>query len=197
MCGIFGFIGNTLPPKKEALEEVARRAAERGPDGFGIAHKSGDNVAVQYGDGCLIDSLDALCSTMDAKAILGHCRLPTQGGRQAKHPFPCGDGWLVHNGNVYDSKRYKHETKTTCDTEIVACEVAAKGEVLGDKLWSIAKEMHGEVPFVVAFLSSSRFAVARQEHPLFVKSTEEGFYFSSKSFPGSTMLMKSFFARLE
>jgi hypothetical protein len=21
-------------------------------------------------------------------------------------PFPCGDGWLVHNGNVYDSKKY-------------------------------------------------------------------------------------------
>lgn len=196
MCGIFGFIGNKQPTGQD-LRLVASRAAERGPDGFGVAFKESGSVEVFYGDGSLLDSMGLLDVTLGSKAILGHCRLPTQGGRAAKHPFKCGDGWLVHNGNVYNPERYGHSFASKCDTEVVAAEVAKRGDVKGETLWNTAAEMHGQVPFVVAYLSFQRFAAARQGHPLFFKSTEEGFYFSSRSFDGATMLTKSFFCALE
>jgi predicted glutamine amidotransferase len=126
MCGIFGFIGNKTPAKK-TLQLVAARAAERGPDGFGLAFKSCQRVEVTYGDGSLLDSMNTLDIGLESKAILGHCRLPTQGGRNARHPFKCGDGWLVHNGNVYSPEKYGHLITSGCDTEAVAAEIAQKG----------------------------------------------------------------------
>lgn len=196
MCGIFGFVGNDLP-EPERLRLVAARAAERGPDGFGFAFKKNNDINLVYGEGSLLDAINALDSTFGSRAVLGHCRLPTQGGRAAKHPFRCGDGWLVHNGNVYNSARYGHATASECDTEVVAAEVAKKRDFRGELLWKTAVEMHQQTPFVVAYLSCQKFAAARQGHPLFFENAREGFYFSSRSFDGATMLIKSFFCGLE
>lgn len=195
MCGIFAFIGTK--PDRVMLRLVASRAAERGPDGFGVAAVVGGRVAVTYGDGTLADSINVLDGFADAVAVLGHCRLPTQGGRDAKHPFPCGDGWLVHNGNVYDAARYGYRTVTECDSEVLACAVAARPSVTAETLLAVAERMHGSVPFVVAFLSPSRLAVARFGHPLFLARREEGFYLSSRSFEGAAMIDRSFFQRTE
>lgn len=195
MCGVFGFVGHK-PLDPSMLNMVASRAAERGPDGFGIAYKIDKQISVVYGDGSLLNSMDSLKCATPSVAVLGHCRLPTQGKRSARHPFKCGDGWLVHNGNAYNIERYGHIVDSHCDSEAVAAEVSVRRIDSGDDLWDVAKELHGQVPFVVAMLTPSKFAVARNGHPMFFVQRDEGCYFSSRCFGESMMLTKSFYAAI-
>lgn len=196
MCGIFCYAG-PQPPNRKKLREIARRASQRGPDGFGIAAKIGDEVKVMYGDGSMADSLGTLDSLSDATAIMGHCRLPTQGGRGARHPFRCRDGWLAHNGNVYESEKYGHTTSTGCDTEVIAAEVSLLPELNERALLGMAARMHNGVPFVVAFMSSSLLAVARVGHPIFAAVSDDGVYMSSRSFEAAEMIPSTHIKILE
>jgi asparagine synthetase B (glutamine-hydrolysing) len=194
MCGIFGYVGVSLPDAA-LLRAIALRASTRGPDGFGIAIQHPDKPTdVIYGDGCLSDSIGILKKATGASAVLGHCRLPTQGGREARHPFKCGDGWLVHNGNVYDLEKYDCQTFTGCDTEVLALELEKRDSINNWQFEQTLVEMHGSVPFVAGFLSPSCLALARRGHPLFMLATSDGVYFSSRSFDGATML-DGFFQR--
>lgn len=193
MCGIFGFVAkNGGYADRKLLRETAVRASLRGPDGFGIAGRSGSRTHVSYGNGSLASSLFLVEDFLECDAIMGHCRLPTQGGREARHPFRAGDGWLMHNGNVKHPEKFKCQTETSCDTELIAVRVGGLEVQSADAIAKIAEEMHEGIPFAIGFLSSENFALIRKGHPIHVAENKEGFYFSSRSFSSSTMMGESF-----
>jgi len=196
MCGIFGFVGNGKA-KKDILLSIAEKACERGPDGFGIVFWEEKEPVVFYGKSSVFDSAKTaekeIRKIEKANLILGHFRMSTQGGLGINHPFRVNDTWLVHNGNVYEKERYKHNTKTDCDSELVAFEVSEKwanpnGNQTKDSLLKIAKEMHDDVHFAIGVTTGNALSIVRSGHPIFVKKDETGYYFCSKSFEGSELI---------
>ena len=196
MCGIFGFVGNGMA-NKEVLLNIAEKASERGPDGFGIVFWNKNKSAVFYGKSNLFDSRKnaekEIRKLEGADLVLGHFRMATQGGNGVAHPFKVNGTWLVHNGNVYQKDRYNYDSKTDCDSELVAFEVSAKwarpnGNESERLLLDIANEMHNGVHFAIGVATENTLCIARHGHPVFVKEDDNGWYFCSKNFDESTLM---------
>ena len=178
MCGISGFIDYKKATSREALEQMNRTLAHRGPDGEG------------YG----------MYETDDATIGLGHRRLSiidlSEGGRQ---PKTFGNLHLTFNGEIYNYAEIKTELETKghqfnshSDSEVILHAYAEWGSAALQKFIGMfafviydeitkklfaCRDRAGVKPFFYyykdgLFLFGSELK-ALMKHPAFVKSIDK------------------------
>ena len=160
MCGIAGYYGTRhLPPP--ALQRCLDLMRRRGPDGQAA-------VRLPVGDG--------------RQAWLLHSRLRIIDlDDRADQPFPCGDGLLAFNGELYNYLELRDEMQrdgqafaTASDTEVLARLLATRGSGgldAGEGMWAFAW-----VNADGLLLCRDRFG----EKPLYVFEDDTGVYFGSE-----------------
>jgi asparagine synthetase B (glutamine-hydrolysing) len=176
MCGLFGFSGPGRGDP-ELLAQLARQAAQRGPDAWGL-----------WADGRRHASLGRLPAATVAgmpapQVMLGHCRLATVLGTKRVdccQPIVAA-GWAVtHNGSVRNAgdlaRRHRFAWATGVDSEAIAHLLGLHGD-LGRAMAEVDHGGH----FAVAALNMATGAVslAAQGLPLWRLTRDEGAYWCS------------------
>ena len=183
MCGIFGYVGSTLPKAtrgKSAAQivfEGLKRLEYRGYDSWGITSLNQisniryQKLIVEKHVGKIGNSsLDSKLSTLDSNIALGHTRWATHGGvtRENTHPhLDCsGEIAIVHNGIVENWEELKknlsknHKFKSQTDTEVVVhlVEEQMKGRTLKKAVRRAFLNIQGLNAFI--FINKGREIVA-------------------------------------
>jgi predicted glutamine amidotransferase len=139
MCGIAGFVGQSLHPKATyaLMTNLALKTQERGREATGIwGAQGGENGQIIYHKEP-INSTEFVQTpewkklrSFDPQVLLVHCREPTQSAGSPKtnrnnHPHVSSDYSvaLVHNGKVEEyfrlKSKYEKAIKSQCDSEMI------------------------------------------------------------------------------
>jgi asparagine synthase (glutamine-hydrolysing) len=161
MCGIFGYIGRSLPPVRN-LARITNLLSHRGPDGGACWHEPG--------------------------VFLGHRRLSIIDLETGAQPMFSGDGRYVitFNGEIYNYPELRDELRargaefrTASDTEVILAGYAHWGV-------EVAAKLEGMFAFVVydrlertAYLARDRFG----EKPLLLAQPDGALAFASELAP--------------
>ena len=168
MCGLYGFIGQE--PDNKLLNNLARLACKRGPDGFG------------YFDGQKISRFLGKYQEQKytSSIIIGHARLHTIIGTSKDIEFlqPIVSKNLVF---TFNGALTAHDGRS--DTEYF-CRLISKYGV------ERAAEMCNASTFAVAFysLKTKRFNLFAKGMDLYVSDEQSALYWCSKPFAGSKLL---------
>ena len=147
MCGIVGYVGQTLDGKAQnVVMEGLARLEYRGYDSAGIALVTESGVETQKRAGKLENLRSALEAhpLHDSRTGIGHTRWATHGGPTDgnAHPHRGGKGdklALIHNGIIENFHSLKKELlaqgvefRSETDTEVAAKLVGAEFDKVGD-----------------------------------------------------------------
>jgi len=179
MCCLFGVVDrNGLFSGKERswiLSVLAIECEARGADATGIAYNSGGRMKVYKRP--LAAHLMRLKVANDAKVIMGHTRLTTQGSEKYNwnnHPFLGRVGnmqvALAHNGMLYNDKSLRKSMKlpTTnieTDSYIALQLLEKKGTLTFDSLKEMAEKVEGSFSFTILDGGSNLYFV-KGDNPL-------------------------------
>ena len=163
MCCLFGMIDykDTLSrhQKTKMVRALAEASEARGTDAAGIAYNAGGQLHIDKRPGPAHTTHFTVPG--DAKIIMGHTRMTTQGSalkRQNNHPFAGRtrrEGFaLAHNGVLYNDKvlRRIHDLpQTSIETDsYIAVQLIEKQSALNfDSLRFMAEEVEGSFCFTV------------------------------------------------
>lgn len=189
MCGVFGFVARGDERVDLAtLERIASTNERRGQDAWGVAWVTHDGRMGMYKDqGPISAGLNLLPMVRDAKLIIGHTRLATQGApddNANNHPHPVDGGWLVHNGMIphYQSLVRDHglHPSTDCDSEVIGLlvESLTEGDIL-DRCVRAANVIDTRLYVMLGLWKSGQMVAVRRGHPLHSGVTRRGRYLSS------------------
>ena len=174
MCCLFGMIDykDTLSrrQKTKMVRALAEASEARGTDAAGIAYNAGGTLRIDKRPG----PAHAIHFTVpgDAKVIMGHTRMTTQGSalkRQNNHPFAGRarrEGFaLAHNGVLYNDKILRRihglpQTSIETDSYIAVQLIEKQGALNFDSLRFMAEEVEGSFCFT---------ALDRKDNLYFVK----------------------------
>jgi glucosamine 6-phosphate synthetase-like amidotransferase/phosphosugar isomerase protein len=200
MCGVFGFVSrNNGRVDLKALQRVAQVTERRGPHAFGFAWIDRQGRLKCYKQtGRVSDHLGLLAMAADARMLIGHCRLATQGDPADNinnHPHPADGGWIVHNGQVRNYRRVVDDfglfPVSACDSEVLGLLIEqGTGNVLDrcrDAVDVVAADDDDGTlfarpqPLVLLGLwpRPDRLVAIRKGNPLHVSLTEQGYYLAS------------------
>jgi predicted glutamine amidotransferase len=151
MCGLFGYIGNSHPTKKDIkrFKQLAILSERRGSDSSGIFCAGQKNTSVFKGNSPISKLLleqsvnSALCNS---SVLLGHTRLSTHGSSDnPKHNQPVlKAGFAVfHNGIILENPTLETRQDFNLDSELIV-EAALKGIRSNTNLESSLLELIGE-----------------------------------------------------
>jgi asparagine synthase (glutamine-hydrolysing) len=161
MCGIFGYVGRSMPPTED-LARATNLLRHRGPDGGACWHEPG--------------------------VFLGHRRLSIIDLSTGDQPMFSGDGRYVitFNGEIYNYRELRDELRTrgaafrtASDTEVI---------LAGYECWGVdvAARLEGMFAFAIydrvartTFLARDRFG----EKPLLLAEPNGGLAFASELSP--------------
>jgi glutamine phosphoribosylpyrophosphate amidotransferase len=169
------------------LKVIAREASRRGPHAAGIAYRVGNDImTVKQQDISNVDSLFA--NTLDARAIVGNCRLSTSGTHKApmnNQPLVLGNIAISHNGNIPDVAALADglgvELRTKCDSEIILHLIAAYGvDHAVSTIW------HDYAPFALLIMHNSKYHVISAGQPLYRVTRNGATYYCSRPFDGAS-----------
>jgi len=163
MCCLWGMIDrNGLFSGKERsriLSVLATECEARGTDATGIAYNSGGRMRVYKRP--LPAHLMRFKVSNDAKVIMGHTRMTTQGSEKRNwnnHPFLGRMGnlqvALAHNGVLYNDKSLRRsmklpDTHIETDSYIALQLLEKKGTLDFDSLKEMAEKVEGSFSFTV------------------------------------------------
>ena len=163
MCCLFGMIDyrNALSrrQKTKMVRALAEASEARGTDAAGIAYNAGGTLHIDKRPG----PAHAIRFTVpgDAKVIMGHTRMTTQGSalkRQNNHPFAGRarrEGFaLAHNGVLYNDRALRRihdlpQTSIETDSYIAVQLIEKQGVLNFDSLRFMAEEVEGSFCFTV------------------------------------------------
>lgn len=193
MCGIVGYIGETLGADK--LMSGLKRLEYRGYDSAGIAVYDDQTakIKIRKCKGRLSNLEEQLKDEpIDGMSGIGHTRWATHGepNRRNSHPHTDSDQGIaiVHNGIIenYDLLKQGLEAKgvvfsTETDTEVIAQLLAYYHH--GDMRSTLLRVLPMlEGSFALAILDAAepdKLFCARKDSPLIVGKTQDGFYIAS------------------
>jgi glucosamine 6-phosphate synthetase-like amidotransferase/phosphosugar isomerase protein len=189
MCGIFGYLSlNGMNPSLERLRNLARITETRGRQAFGYAWMDrAGQIYTHKQPGRITDNLELLdMMTDDCIAIIGHCRLPTNGTPQDNrnnHPHKAGSGWYVHNGTIRNYRwlinRFSIRTSTGCDSEVLGLLYNKKRGRSAERIKHAIKKTES-TGLTMAGLWPRHFALAHVSgRPLHIGWNRRGIYFAS------------------
>lgn len=189
MCGLFGFVGTK--PDLETLAAVARAAAGRGPDSWGILYDDGDGLRVDRYPGQFRGGPDDLRAVENVSIVLGHARLATMSSTELANAQPmlgktCGIG---HNGNIYQHRTMaslyglEDALETDCDSEL-ALRLLEAGKVRE------AFGTMGAIPYAFMAHRGDSFLVCSGGQPLYATEKPEGIYYCSMKRISRTLIME-------
>ena len=163
MCCLFGMIDyrNALSrrQKTKMIRALAEASEARGTDAAGIAYNTGGTLHIDKRPG----PAHTIHFTVpgDAKVIMGHTRMTTQGSalkRQNNHPFAGKarrEGFaLAHNGVLYNDRALRRihdlpQTSIETDSYIAVQLIEKQGALSFDSLRFMAEEVEGSFCFTV------------------------------------------------
>ena len=163
MCCLFGMIDyrDTLSrrQKTKMVRALAEASEARGTDAAGIAYNAGGTLHIDKRPG----PAHTIHFTVpgDAKVIMGHTRMTTQGSalkRQNNHPFAGRahrEGFaLAHNGVLYNDRALRRihdlpQTSIETDSYIAVQLIEKQGVLNFDSLRFMAEEVEGSFCFTV------------------------------------------------
>lgn len=192
MCGLFGFVSTGGFADGKFVDHLADRAAERGPDGWGISWSAdGENFCDYAADGKYCGGADKVVAV--ARVVVGHCRLATSGDRAIRQPVACGKGRIAHNGNVanYRDLAAGLPAKMDLDSEVLGLLIDAGAGALAARVESALARAQPPSPSAVVAAWPRAVAVAETGQPLFLLTREEGVYFCSVDPGGGDRLVGS------
>ena len=155
MCCLFGMIDykDTLSRRQKTrmVRALAEASEARGTDAAGIAYNAGGTLHIDKRPG----PAHTIHFTVpgDAKVIMGHTRMTTQGSalkRQNNHPFAGRarrEGFaLAHNGVLYNDKLLRRihdlsQTSIETDSYIAVQLIEKQGTLNFDSLRFMAEEV--------------------------------------------------------
>lgn len=181
MCCLFGIIDtqNTLSPKQKSrmLSVLAAECEARGTDATGIAYNSGGKLRIYKRPWPARFMRFRIPG--DARIIMGHTRLTTQGSEKRNynnHPFEGhtreGAFALAHNGVLRNDKKLRKEQKlphTRIETDsYVAVQLIEQKKALHlDSLRYMAEAVEGSFTFTVLDERDSLYIV-KGDNPLYL-----------------------------
>ena len=163
MCCLFGMIDykDTLSRRQKTrmVRALAEASEARGTDAAGIAYNAGGTLHIDKRPG----PAHTIHFTVpgDAKVIMGHTRMTTQGSalkRQNNHPFAGKarrEGFaLAHNGVLYNDRALRRihdlpQTSIETDSYIAVQLIEKQGALSFDSLRFMAEEVEGSFCFTV------------------------------------------------
>ena len=163
MCCLFGMIDYKDSLSRRQKTRMVRALAEaseaRGTDAAGIAYNAGGTLHIDKRPGPAHTLHFAVPG--DAKVIMGHTRMTTQGSalkRQNNHPFAGRarrEGFaLAHNGVLYNDKVLRRihdlpQTSIETDSYVAVQLIEKQGTLNFDSLRFMAEEVEGSFCFTV------------------------------------------------
>lgn len=190
MCGLFGFIGNSL--NTQILKKIAQEASRRGPHAFGFAWYY-DRINVYKKVGNLEDYLHLL-DQVQGKWIVGNARLATSGdwkNLSNNQPLVHEDLCVVYNGNVYNHQQlfeqYAYKPRTENDAEAVLA--IANGVTKEQQGQRILKEIDSRSPMAMILACQQDLLVVRRWHPLYIHEEDDNVYLCSRALDKSWKML--------
>lgn len=189
MCCLFGLIdvsrGFTAKEKSRILNVLGTACEKRGVDATGIAYNAAGRLSV-YKRPLPAHSMNMKIPA-EAKVIMGHTRMTTQGSadkRRNNHPFigKVDDGTfaLAHNGILYNDKELRLElnlpqTKIETDSYVAVQLIEQKRTLQADSLRYMAELLEGPFTFTVLDEKDTLYIV-KGENPFCLYWFDAGFY---------------------
>lgn len=182
MCGLFGFSGPGRGDP-ELLAQLARQAAQRGPDAWGLLADGRRHAQL----GRLTAA--AVASIPPPRVMLGHCRLATVLGTKRVdccQPIVAAGWAITHNGSVRNAgdlaRRHGFAWATGVDSEAIAHLLGVHGD-----LQAAMAEVDHDGHFAVAALhiETGRTSLAASGLPLWRLRRPEGAYWCSLPHAGA------------
>jgi glucosamine--fructose-6-phosphate aminotransferase (isomerizing) len=196
MCGIFGCVlkdGKAAP----LIHESLKRLEYRGYDSVGIATIQDGKIYVKKDKG-KIDEVHKLLNLDDLPGSIGigHTRWATHGAPLQVNAHPhsdcTGDIMVVHNGIIENFSELKFELEnrghifvSKTDTEVLAHLIEEKLEKnpeigLAAAVMGSLEKLDGSYALaVISTREPDKVICARNESPLVLGASENGFYFAS------------------
>jgi len=190
MCSIIGYKGNFSAAP--LLVDSLKRMEYRGYDSVGLATVNGDHkVSFRKGVGKVAEVNEGLnLTSMKGNVGIGHTRWATHGAVTDHNAHPhcsCSKNIaVVHNGIIENYKELKeellqkgHRFKSQTDSEVIAhlLEEYYKNSVKKSMV-ETCRRLQGSYAFVAAF-EDGTVAGARNDEPLIVGVSKEGYFLSS------------------
>jgi glucosamine--fructose-6-phosphate aminotransferase (isomerizing) len=188
MCGVFGFITREgKGPDITRLRNLALITQSRGMHAFGLAWiTSAGTIRSFKSPGPAQRYLDELERCRDAVIVIGHCRYATHGtplNNANNHPHPAGNGYLVHNGVIFNHqelvRRYRLRRRSSCDSEVLGLLMARGSGSLAQRSAWAASHAEGDLAILGLWRAPARLLVARRGKPLCFGPGSDGYYFAS------------------
>jgi glutamine phosphoribosylpyrophosphate amidotransferase len=162
MCGIVACAGRWT---RLELSELMGLAAQRGPDGWGLAAAGWRHTALGR-----FKPVQMPAAMPTRGAILGHARLATSAhctSLAALQPFAVDGIGVAHNGTVPDAAAWAMPWPTGNDSEVIAHWLARQGDGWPARLRRLAQRLR--TPYAVAVLTPAGAVwLLRRQHPLYV-----------------------------
>ena len=163
MCCLFGFVDYagslSVKQKNRLIRELSIAAEARGTDATGIAYNTSRGLQV-YKRPLAAHRLH-LCIPAEARAVMGHTRMTTQGSAKKNynnHPFfghvKEESFALAHNGVLWNDLELRHakhlpRTKVQTDSYIAVQLLEQKKSLDFDSLRYMAEQVEGSFSFTV------------------------------------------------
>jgi len=191
MCGIFGIISPSVGSRID-LEQLSTHAKQRGQDSSGLLFLSGGRYQVQRADFQITQLLRGL-GKYDAGVIAGHSRLITN-GLGDNQPVIRDGICVLHNGIIVNHEDIWAQIGRTpqqqIDTEVIPA-IAAQHLASGGDVAGIAGRVlglcRGIVACAVAVPELGKLCLFSNNGSLYTGSKNGGVYFSSESYPLTTL----------
>lgn len=196
MCCLFGMIDHqqrfSAKEKSRLLSVLAAACEARGTDASGVAYNAGGRLRI-YKRPVAAHKLD-LRIPYDAKVIMGHTRMTTQGAAKRNcnnHPFrgnlPKKEFALAHNGILYNDHALRRQhalpkTKIETDSYIAVQLIEQKKALDTESLRFMAEQVQGSFTFTLLD-EKDRLYIIKGSNPLCLYHfPEQGvwFYASTK-----------------
>ena len=196
MCCLFGMIDHqqrfSAKENSRLLSVLAAACEVRGTDASGVAYNAGGRLRI-YKRPVAAHKLD-LRIPYDAKVIMGHTRMTTQGAAKRNcnnHPFrgnlPKKEFALAHNGILYNDHTLRRQhalpkTKIETDSYIAVQLIEQKKALDTESLRFMAEQVQGSFTFTLLD-EKDRLYIIKGSNPLCLYHfPEQGvwFYASTK-----------------
>jgi glucosamine--fructose-6-phosphate aminotransferase (isomerizing) len=202
MCGVFGFVSwKNRPPDLERLKRIAVVTERRGFHAFGFAWIDSTGRLHSYKQpGRISKNLDTLDRVAGCRMMIGHTRWATHGDpadNRNNHPHAAGDGWVVHNGVIWNYNRlaFMHgiRLKSKCDSEVLAGLIEqADGNLLDRCCSAVALVDARPLAMLGIWRNPDRVIAVRDGNPLHAGYAYGGTYVGSLAdeLPGKVEMLK-------
>lgn len=193
MCGIYGVFRSDRMVSVRDVVHLARAAQARGVDSAGIVFQKDDDIDVKKRDFGSVKLLQETPRYKQSKFIAGHSRLVTNDVKN-NQPVVKEDLIVIHNGIITNYLEVWESLGLTPETELDSELIPAmfdyfkkKGFSDDDVVAEIFNVCEGVISAVIIAPTSNKVYLISNNGSLYYGYKEDSFYFSSESYPLTSM----------